>query len=243
MTAHKDAGRVPPRHVAIIMDGNGRWAKARGRPRAFGHREGVEAVRRAVRAAGDLGIRHLTLFGFSTENWTRPAEEVDALFDLLRRFVDTDLEKLAAEGVRIRIIGRREGLSDDIAGIIRRAEARTRDNDCFHLTIAFNYGGRDELARAARRLAERVEVGELSADKVDEAAFAGALDTAGLPDPDLLIRTSGEKRLSNFLLWQAAYAEFVFLDVLWPDFGAQQLAEAVDVFHARERRYGGVSHG
>jgi undecaprenyl diphosphate synthase len=243
MTAHKDAGRVPPRHVAIIMDGNGRWAKARGRPRAFGHREGVEAVRRAVRAAGDLGIRHLTLFGFSTENWTRPAEEIDALFDLLRRFVDTDLEKLAAEGVRIRVIGRREGLSDDIAGIIERAEARTRANDRFHLTIAFNYGGRDELARAARRLAARVAAGEMDPDDVDEAAFADALDTAGLPDPDLLIRTSGEKRLSNFLLWQAAYAELVFLDVLWPDFGAHHLTEAVEVFHARERRYGGVSHG
>lgn len=231
-----------PRHVAIIMDGNGRWAKARGRPRAFGHRQGVQAVRTAVRAAGDLGVSHLTLFGFSTENWTRPAEEIDALFELLRRFVDEDLKKLAEQGVRIRIIGRREGLSDDLLGIIERAEGQTAANDRFFLTIAFNYGGRDELVRAAQRLARKACEDGLDPDRIGEADFAAHLDTTGLPDPDLIIRTSGEQRLSNFLLWQAAYAELVFLDVLWPDFSADDLREAVSQYHARERRYGGVTH-
>jgi undecaprenyl diphosphate synthase len=229
-----------PRHVAVIMDGNGRWAAKRGRPRAFGHREGVEAVRRTVRAAGDMGVTHLTLFSFSTENWRRPVDEIDALFDLLRRYVEADLERLTGEGVRIRVIGRREGLSRDLLNIVERAETRTAHNDGFHLTIAFNYGGRDELVRAARRAAEALG-GDLSG--LDEAGLARFLDTDGLPDPDLVIRTSGERRISNFLLWQAAYAEFVFVDTLWPDFDGAAFAEAVSVYAGRQRRYGGVAHG
>ncbi len=229
-----------PRHVAVIMDGNGRWAAKRGRPRAFGHREGVEAVRRTVRAAGDMGVTHLTLFSFSTENWRRPVDEIDALFDLLRRYVEADLERLTGEGVRIRVIGRREGLSRELLNIVERAETRTAHNDSFHLTIAFNYGGRDELVRAARRAAEALD-GDLSG--LDEAGLARFLDTDGLPDPDLVIRTSGERRISNFLLWQAAYAELVFVDTLWPDFDAAAFAEAVSVYAGRQRRYGGLAHG
>ncbi|MGX6648027.1 polyprenyl diphosphate synthase [Maricaulaceae bacterium MS644] len=229
-----------PRHVAVIMDGNGRWAAKRGRPRAFGHREGVEAVRRTVRAAGDMGVTHLTLFSFSTENWRRPVDEIDALFDLLRRYVEADLERLTGEGVRIRVIGRREGLSRELLNIVERAETRTAHNDAFHLTIAFNYGGRDELVRAARRAAEALD-GDLSG--LDEAGLARFLDTDGLPDPDLVIRTSGERRISNFLLWQAAYAEFVFVDTLWPDFDGAAFAEAVSVYAGRQRRYGGLAHG
>lgn len=230
-----------PQHVAIIMDGNGRWAKARGRPRSFGHAEGVEALRRTVEAAGELGVRYLTVFGFSTENWRRPAEEVNALFDLLRLYVARDLEKLAKEGVRVRVIGARAGLQGDIAAIVENAEARTRGNDRLNLTIAFNYGGRDEIVRAARRLAEAAAAGEIDPAKIDESAFGGVLDTAELPPPDLLIRTSGEFRLSNFMLWQSAYAELVFMDVLWPDFDRNALSEAILVYQRRERRFGG--HG
>lgn len=238
--AETDRSADIPRHVAVIMDGNGRWAARRGRPRAFGHREGVEAVRRTVRAAGNMGVTHLTLFSFSTENWRRPIEEIDALFDLLRRYVEADLEKLAAEGVRIRVIGGREGLSRELLRIVERAETRTADNDAFHLTIAFNYGGRDELVRAARRAAE-AKGGDLS--ELTEEDLASHLDTAGLPDPDLVIRTSGERRISNFLLWQAAYAEFVFVDTLWPDFDEAAFADALGQFAGRDRRYGGLSHG
>ncbi|MEO1040356.1 MAG: polyprenyl diphosphate synthase [Pseudomonadota bacterium] len=225
------------------MDGNGRWAARRGRPRAFGHREGVEAVRRAVKAAGELGVERLTLFGFSTENWRRPVEEIDALFDLLRRFVDADLEKLAREGVRINVIGAREGLNSDILAIIDRAERRTKANTRFHLTIAFNYGARDELVRAARKAAGAARDGALDPAELDEAGFAALLDTDGAPDPDLLVRTSGEHRISNFLLWQAAYAEFVFLDVLWPDFDRSWFEAALEEYGARERRYGGLTDG
>ncbi len=237
------AGRAGPAHVAIIMDGNGRWAEKRGRPRAFGHRQGVEAVRRAVTAAGELGLTHLTLFGFSTENWRRPVEEVDALFDLLRRFVDADLERLAGENVRIRVIGAREALSPDLIAIIDRAEARTAANTRFHLTIAFNYGARDEIVRAARRLADDVASGAVEPDAIDDAAFASKLDTAGQPDPDLVIRTSGEHRMSNFLLWQSAYAELVFLEVLWPDFDKAWFERALGEYAGRRRRFGGVSDG
>ncbi|PWE17243.1 di-trans,poly-cis-decaprenylcistransferase [Marinicauda salina] len=238
MATQSEARRAPPRHVAIIMDGNGRWAAARGKPRAFGHRQGVEAVRGAVRAAGDLGLTHLTLFGFSTENWRRPAEEVDALFALLKRFVAADLDRLVAEGVRVRVIGRREGLSADILDIIRDAESRTAENTRFNLTIAFNYGGRDEIVRAAVRAA--ADGGDLA--DLDEDGFAAHLDTASLPDPDMLIRTSGERRLSNFMLWQAAYAELIFMDVLWPDFSREHLEAAIEDYRGRERRYGGLSH-
>jgi undecaprenyl diphosphate synthase len=225
--------------VAIIMDGNGRWAKMRSRPRTFGHAEGVEALRRTVEAAGDLGIEYLTVFGFSTENWRRPIEEVNALFDLLRLYVARDLERLAHEGVRVRVIGERRGLQSDIAEIIERAETRTRHNAKLNLTIAFNYGGQDEIARAARRVAEDVAAGKLAAADINPDRFALYLDTAELPPPDLLIRTSGESRLSNFMLWQSAYAELVFVEVLWPDFGKQPLEAAIEEFRRRERRFGG----
>lgn len=232
-----------PRHVAIIMDGNGRWAKARGRPRAFGHARGVEAVRRVVESAGEMGVRHLTLFSFSTENWNRPADEVGALFELLRRYVEADLETLKGRGVRIRIIGRRNDLSDDLRAIIERAETGTRHNVGFHLTIAFNYGGRDEIVRVARELARAAKAGEIEPDVIDSEVFAARLDTDDLPDVDLVIRTSGEQRISNFLLWQAAYAELLFLDVLWPDFESKHLAAAIETFQQRERRYGGLDAG
>ncbi len=233
--------RQVPAHVAIIMDGNGRWAALRGVPRAEGHRQGVEAIRRTVQSARDLGIRNLTVFGFSTENWKRPAGEVSALFGLLRRYVAADLEKLAAEGVRIRILGSREGLPADIVKIIEDVEARTAENGAYGLNIAFNYGGRDEIVRAAAALARDAADGKLDPETVDEAAFAARLDTDGLPEPDLLIRTSGEMRISNFLLWQLAYAELVFLDVLWPDFGEEHLRQAIETYRGRERRFGGVS--
>ena len=239
MSETEPSGQTP-QHVAIIMDGNGRWAASRGRPRAFGHRKGVEAVREAVRAAGQLGVRYLTLFSFSTENWNRPAAEVEALFELLRRFVAADLDRLHAEGVRVRILGRREGLSDELLRLIESVETRTADNDAFFLNIAFNYGGRDEIVRAARRAAQAHD-GDLS--RVNEAEFARYLDTADLPDPDLVIRTSGERRISNFLLWQAAYAEFVFMDTLWPDFDKSAFEAALSEYASRDRRYGGVRHG
>ncbi|MGD2131185.1 MAG: isoprenyl transferase [Maricaulaceae bacterium] len=230
-----------PRHVAIIMDGNGRWARARGRPRAFGHREGVEAVRRTVRAAGELGVQWLTLFGFSTENWDRPADEVSDLLDLLRRFVDADLERLRREGVRIRIAGDRDNLSRELADIIERAESQTADNDRFNLTIAFNYGGRDEIARAARRLASEVASGAIRPEDIDAEKFSQSLDVPEMPDVDLLIRTSGEKRISNFLLFQSAYAEYVFTDVLWPEFDRAALEAALDEYQGRDRRFGRVA--
>jgi undecaprenyl diphosphate synthase len=221
------------------MDGNGRWARARSRPRTFGHSEGVEALRRTVEAAGDLGVRYLTVFGFSTENWRRPAEEVNALFDLLRLYVARDLDRLAREGVRVRVIGARAGLQQDIADIIANAEAKTRDNDKLNLTIAFNYGGQDEIVRAARRLAEDVAAGKVAPSQIEAPLFERYLDTADIPAPDLLVRTSGETRLSNFMLWQAAYTELVFMDVLWPDFDRAALQAAIDQYQRRERRFGG----
>lgn len=237
--AQSSSQATTPRHVAIIMDGNGRWARQRNRPRTFGHAEGVEALRRTVEAAGDLGVQYLTVFGFSTENWRRPAEEVNALFDLLRLYVARDLDKLVREGVRVRVIGGREGLQRDIAGIIENAEQRTKHNDKLNLTIAFNYGGQDEIVRAARRFAEDVAAGKLNAVDLDHKIFESYLDTEDLPAADLLIRTSGEFRLSNFMLWQSAYAELVFLDVLWPDFGKDALTQAIDIYRGRDRRYGG----
>jgi undecaprenyl diphosphate synthase len=243
MSDDASADQPGPRHAAIIMDGNGRWAKSRGRPRSFGHKRGVETVRRTVADAGDLGVRYLTLFSFSTENWSRPADEVGALFELLKHYVEADLEGLARRGVRIRIIGRRDNLGPDLVAIIDRAEARTRENAEFHLTIAFNYGGRDELLRASQSVARAAADGTLDPDTLDETGLAGHLDTAELPDVDLMIRTSGEQRISNFLLWQAAYAELVFLDVLWPDFDRQDLARAIDTYRQRSRRYGGVDAG
>jgi undecaprenyl diphosphate synthase len=239
-TASTAALAQAPRHIAIIMDGNGRWAKQRSRPRTFGHSEGVEALRRTVEAAGELGVRYLTVFGFSTENWRRPVEEVNALFDLLRLYVARDLDRLVKEGVRVHVIGAREELQPDLKRIIEDAEARTRHNDKQHLIIAFNYGGQDEIARAARRIAEDVAAGKLAPSDVTIERFDSYLDTADWPPPDLLIRTSGELRLSNFMLWQAAYTELVFVDVLWPDFDKAALQSAIDLYNRRERRFGGA---
>jgi undecaprenyl diphosphate synthase len=230
----------PPRHVAIIMDGNGRWAEARGLPRVVGHRSGVEAVRRTVKAANELGIEFLTIYSFSSENWARPESEVLALMGLLRRFIQQDLAELHRNGVRIKMIGERDRVDVDLLALIDDAVAVTAANTALTLVIAFNYGSRFEIAKAAQRLAARVAAGDLTIDAITPEALSGALDTQGIPDPDLLIRTSGEIRLSNFLLWQAAYTEFVFLDAYWPDFGKEHLAQAIDQFHARSRRFGGL---
>jgi undecaprenyl diphosphate synthase len=229
-----------PVHVAIIMDGNGRWAAARGLPRAEGHRRGVEALRRTVRNAGELGVSVLTIYSFSTENWTRPAQEIDDLMMLIKRFVREDLAELHKAGVRVRVIGDRNDLDPEILALIREAEELTRDNDKLTLVVAFNYGGRQELARAAQKLAQDAVSGKLDPATVNAEALAERLDTAGLPDPDLIIRTSGELRLSNFLLWQSAYSEFVVLSVYWPDFDRAAFEEAIDEFRRRERRFGGL---
>jgi undecaprenyl diphosphate synthase len=229
-----------PRHVAIIMDGNGRWANSRGLPRRLGHRMGVEAVRRTVRAAMEFKVPYLTLFSFSSENWARPATEIDDLMGLLKRFIRRDLEELHKAGVAIRVIGERGRVDSELLGLIEEAQARTKDNQALTLVIAFNYGARAEIAGAARRLAERVQRGELEASAITEATLAQELDTRGIPDPDLVIRTSGEQRLSNFLLWQAAYAELVFMDVKWPDFGREQFQQAISIYQSRDRRFGGI---
>ncbi|MEO1240687.1 MAG: isoprenyl transferase [Pseudomonadota bacterium] len=234
------SGFEAPKHVAIIMDGNGRWAKARGLRRTDGHREGVDAARRAVEAARDLGVKYLTLYSFSTENWRRPAGEVRDLMGLLKQFIVDDLPRLKKEDVRVRIIGDKANLTPDLKALVRRAENETKDNKTFLLQIAFNYGGRDEILRAARAAAEAVQKGDLETKDIDESAFSAMLDTQGVPDPDLIIRTSGEKRISNFLIWQAAYAEYVFINVLWPDFDATVFADAIKEYCNRERRYGGV---
>jgi undecaprenyl diphosphate synthase len=236
-----DAERPAARHVAIIMDGNGRWAAERGLPRAEGHRQGVESVRRTVEAATELGVTHLTLFSFSSENWSRPKQEINDLFGLLRRFVRRDLADLHKNGVKIRVIGARTGLDDDILRMLDDAIELTKDNTALNLTIAFNYGARDEITRAAERIAKDVQAGVLATADITPERFATYLDTAGLPDPDLLIRTSGELRLSNFLLWQLAYAEFVFVDVYWPDFSKELFEAAIAEYQRRNRRFGGTS--
>jgi undecaprenyl diphosphate synthase len=233
--------RVRPRHVAIIMDGNGRWANKRGLPRSVGHRKGVEAVRRTVRAAIDLGIPYLTLYSFSSENWSRPTEEIDDLMGLIKRFIRRDLAELHQAGVKIRVIGERENVDPDVMNLIEEACELTRENQALTLIIAFNYGARAEIAKAARALAEDVAAGRMRADEITVEALNGKLDTAGIPDPDLLVRTSGEMRLSNFLLWQSAYTELVFIDAFWPEFGRELLEEALARFGVRERRFGGRS--
>ncbi|WP_086466755.1 isoprenyl transferase [Oceanibaculum nanhaiense] len=230
--------RQPPVHVAIIMDGNGRWAMARGQPRSLGHKQGAEAVRRTVRSAGELGIGYLTLFGFSSENWRRPTGEIDDLMGLLRFYLRREIAELHGNNVRFRMIGDRSRLAPDIVALIENAERLTAGNGGLVLTVALSYGGRQEIAQAARTLAAKAAAGELDPAAIDETMFAGALETQNIPDPDLLIRTSGEKRISNFLLWQTAYSELVFLDVLWPDFGREHLEEAIHEFHRRERRFG-----
>lgn len=230
-----------PRHVALIMDGNGRWAAARGLPRTEGHRQGLEALRKIIRHAAGLGIDVITIYSFSSENWSRPETEVSFLMGLLRRFVQRDLSELHEANIRIRIIGGRKDLEPGILKLLEEAEDLTRNNSGLELVVAFNYGARAEIARAARDLADQVAAGRIRPEEVTEAAIANALDTSGLPDPDLIIRTSGEMRLSNFLLWQAAYSEFYFCDLLWPDFDEAAFDEAIDCFGARERRYGGLS--
>ena len=227
-----------PRHVAIIMDGNRRWAKARALPRTLGHREGVRAVREIVRAAGDLKIEVLTLYSFSSENWKRPPEEVEYLMGLLRWYLREDLSELHQNGVRVRVIGSRSGVAPDIVEMIAEAEALTRNNENLQLIIAFNYGGQDEIVAAARAIAEDVAQGKLDPSHITKETIEERLETSGLPDPDLIIRTSGEKRLSNFLIWQSAYSEFMFVETFWPDFTKQNLEEAIAEYRRRERRYG-----
>ena len=229
-----------PRHVAIIMDGNGRWASARGLPRGEGHRRGVEALRKTVRAAGEIGISVLTIFSFSAENWARPASEIRDLMGLLRRFIRNDLAELHQSGVKVRVIGERSDLDSDIRRLLEEAEELTKRNDHLTLVVAFNYGARQEIARAAARLAAKVKAGELSPEAITAELIGENLDAPDLPDPDLIIRTSGEQRLSNFLLWQAAYSELVFVPTYWPDFDRAALENAIAEYHRRERRFGGL---
>lgn len=229
-----------PRHVAIIMDGNGRWAAARGLPRAEGHRRGVEALRRTIRAAGEMGIRIVTIFSFSAENWSRPASEVGELMGLLRRFVRNDLAELHKSNVRVRVIGERTGLEPDIGRLLVEAEELTKNNDGLILVVAFNYGARQEIVRAAKRIAQAVKQGELGLSDIDMDLLGRFLDAPDIPNPDLIIRTSGEQRLSNFLLWQAAYSELVFVPTYWPDFDRATLESAIREFQQRERRFGGL---
>ncbi|MDP9127074.1 MAG: isoprenyl transferase [Pseudomonadota bacterium] len=227
-----------PLHVAIIMDGNGRWAAARGLPRTLGHRAGIDALKRTLESARGLPISHLTLYSFSSENWSRPMAEVEELMQLLRYYLRSELASMHKEGVRLKVIGDRKKLPGDITDLIAHAEELTQDNKALTLTIALSYGGRQEITAAARGLAKAVERGQLQPEAIDEHVLQSFLFTGGMPDPDLVIRTSGEKRISNFLLWQSAYAEFVFLDVLWPDFSRAHLTDAIAEFHGRERRYG-----
>ena len=227
-----------PRHVALIMDGNGRWAQRRSLPRSAGHWQGVEAVRRTVKAASELGIEYLTLYSFSSENWARPPSEVDYLLNLLRRFIHQDVAELHGSGVKIIIIGERADLAPDLRELIEQSEKLTAQNDRLTLVVAFNYGSRDEIARAARAMGEAIAEGRLDPGDINSDMIHNYLDTRGIPDPDLVIRTSGEQRLSNFLLWQSAYAEFVFVDEHWPDFDRESLERAIDLYSNRDRRFG-----
>ena len=230
-----------PRHVALIMDGNGRWATARGLPRTEGHRQGLEALRRTIRHAVKVGIEYLTIYSFSSENWSRPEPEVSFLMGLLRRFVQRDLTEIHNANVRIKVIGERDSLEPGIRALLEEAEGLTRNNTGMTLVVAFNYGSRDEVTRALKGAAQDVAEGRLSPDDLDENAISARLDTAGIPDPDLIIRTSGELRLSNFLMWQAAYSEFHFTPVCWPDFNEETFDEALSEYIGRERRFGGVT--
>jgi undecaprenyl diphosphate synthase len=229
-----------PRHVAIIMDGNGRWAARRGLPRSAGHRAGVDALRRAVRAAAEFGIEYLTIYSFSSENWSRPASEVSFLLDLLRRFIRQDVAELHRSGVRIKVVGSRDDLDPGIVSLLNDAERLTHDNSTLNLVVAFNYGSRQEISRAVSAIAEKIASGEMAASDISPELIAENLDTAGIPDPDLLIRTGGEQRISNFLLWQCAYTEFVFVDEFWPDFSQEIFAQALVEFSLRDRRFGGI---
>lgn len=229
-----------PQHVAIILDGNGRWAKSKGMPRNYGHAQGSKNVERICEEAWRMGIKYLTVYAFSTENWNRPKDEVDALMKLLRNYMKTCLKTAAKNDMKVRVIGDIEPLDEDIKKRIGELEAATVDNGGLNFTIALNYGSRDEMTRAARRMAQDCAAGKLDPDKIDESVFESYLDTHGIPDPDLMIRTSGEQRLSNYLLWQLAYAEFYFTDVPWPDFTKDELVKAVEEYNHRHRRFGGV---
>jgi undecaprenyl diphosphate synthase len=230
-----------PRHIAIIMDGNGRWAAKRNLPRIAGHKRGAEAVRNAVEGSIEAGVRYLTLYAFSSENWNRPADEVSSLMGLLRLYIQSEIKALHKNGVRIRFIGERDGLESDIVGLIEQAENKTLANQVLDLVIAINYGGRSEIVRAVKMLADEVKAGHLSTDAISEEMVSNHLFLNDIPDPDLIIRTSGEERLSNFLLWQVAYSEFLFLDVLWPDFNKASLRSAIHTYGKRERRFGARS--
>ncbi len=237
----KDAdATTAPAHVAIIMDGNGRWAQQRGRPRLFGHHAGARRVRDVLESCPRLGVKYLTIFAFSTENWKRTQTEVAGLMSLFRRYLEREANELYEKGVCVRFIGDRIRLDDKLVSLMDELELRTADNDRVHLTVALNYGGRDEVTRAAKRLAYEIEQGRLTHDEVDAETLAGFLDTHVLPDPDLVIRTSGEARISNFLLWQSAYAEYEFVDTLWPDFTAEEFAKVLKSYGTRDRRYGAV---
>jgi undecaprenyl diphosphate synthase len=235
----KEQGRFP-RHVALIMDGNGRWAKNRLLPRSAGHRQGVEALRRTIRAAGELGLEFLTIFSFSSENWSRPKEEIDDLLDILRRFIRRDVAELHGAGIRIVVIGERNGLEPDIVSLLEESEKLTKDNTGMTLVVAFNYGSRQEITRAAQKVAQACLEGRLEPADISPQIFGEGLDTRGIPDPDLLIRTSGEERLSNFLLWQCAYTELVFVEEHWPDFNKELLERAIESYLSRDRRFGGI---
>ena len=230
----------PPRHIAVIMDGNGRWARQRGLPRTAGHKQGIEALRRTVKAANDIGVEFLTVYSFSTENWTRPRAEVIFLLELFRRFVRQDVAELHATGIRIRMIGSRSGLDRTLISLIDEAEQLTAKNTGMTLVVAFNYGGRQEIVEAARKMVAAVSSGEMTPDSLTVQNFSDFLDTAGWPEPDLLIRTGGEERISNFLLWQCAYTEFVFMPEYWPDFDGEALLKAIAIYQGRERRFGGL---
>ena len=241
MTAAADFATDPgPQHVAVIMDGNGRWAQAKGMFRTAGHRSGMEAVRRIVEAAREIGLPYLTIFGFSAENWGRPVEEVEELMLLLRLYLRSEIADLHKNGVRLRVIGERSRLAPDIVNLIEHGEALTKDNSRLNFTVALSYGGRQDMVQAAQALARAAAAGEIKPEAIDQDAISGKLWTSELPDPDLVIRTSGEQRISNFFLWQAAYAELVFLDTLWPDFSKADLESAIREFRRRERRYGAV---
>jgi len=234
----RETAPPPPVHVGIIMDGNGRWAKGRGRPRIDGHRRGMETVREVVKGSIALGVDYLTLYGFSIENWKRPAAEISSLMGLLRLYLRQEIKELDQQGVRMRFIGDRSLLAGDIVSLIEEAEEQTKDNTNLNLVVALSYGARQEITAAAQSVARQVAAGDLDVSEIDESLFTKHLETAGMPDPDLVIRTSGEQRISNFLLWQVAYAELVFVDTLWPDFSRDDLRDAIIEYHRRERRYG-----
>lgn len=231
---------APPRHIAIIMDGNGRWAKKRGLPRTAGHSAGAEAFRRIANYCRTLGVEYLTVYAFSTENWKRPKDEVDTLMNLLRSYMKTCLKTAEKNRMRVRVLGDKTALDEDIRKRIAELETATKDNDGLCFQIALNYGSRDEILRAIRKVCEDCKEGKVKSEEINESLFAAYLDTHDIPDPDLMIRTSGEQRLSNYLLWQLAYSEFYFTDVLWPDFTKDELAKAIEFYNSRDRRFGGV---